>query len=232
MRGGQAYPYAKEPQRTRRPGSNPSSTLRNMVAAQLMRRARSPRILRLHIRAHREEGPDLLTSWCQFRIHPEAVLVLLALVPEPATPQRHQVDSRPSLIEEHSRTLDSRSSSTVHMQAPPRRTNCAQKSFRVAATEERRYGTMLHQSLRTLAGGVSVHGQRRTIEETCDFMDEVYPLSFGEHADLTCALFDGDPRRACSPADREGLLSPARDSVPRRPASGGRIGRSSRTFRR
>jgi len=58
-----------------------------MVAAQLMRRARSPRILRLHIRAHREEGPDLLTSWCQFRIHPEAVLVLLALVPEPATPQ-------------------------------------------------------------------------------------------------------------------------------------------------
>jgi cyclopropane-fatty-acyl-phospholipid synthase len=33
---------------------------------------------------------------------------------------------------------------------------------------------------------------QQQIEETYDFMDEVFRLSFGDNADLTCALFDGD----------------------------------------
>lgn len=33
---------------------------------------------------------------------------------------------------------------------------------------------------------------QQEIEETYDFMDEVFRLSFGENADITCALYDGD----------------------------------------
>lgn len=41
------------------------------------------------------------------------------------------------------------------------------------------------------------------IEETYDFMDEIFRLSFGQHADLTCALYDGDPSKTLAEAQRD-----------------------------
>lgn len=41
------------------------------------------------------------------------------------------------------------------------------------------------------------------IEDTYDFMDEIFRLSFGEHADLTCAMFNGDFSKTLAQAQRD-----------------------------
>jgi cyclopropane-fatty-acyl-phospholipid synthase len=44
---------------------------------------------------------------------------------------------------------------------------------------------------------------QRDIEDTYDFMDEVFRVSFGENADLTCALYDGDHSKSLLQAQRD-----------------------------
>jgi cyclopropane-fatty-acyl-phospholipid synthase len=41
------------------------------------------------------------------------------------------------------------------------------------------------------------------IEETFNYMDEIFRASFGEHADLTCAFFDGDFGKSLEQAQRD-----------------------------
>jgi cyclopropane-fatty-acyl-phospholipid synthase len=41
------------------------------------------------------------------------------------------------------------------------------------------------------------------IEETYDFMDEIFRLSFGEHADLTCAMFNNAFSKTLAQAQRD-----------------------------
>ena len=41
------------------------------------------------------------------------------------------------------------------------------------------------------------------IEETFNYMDEIFRESFGDHADLTCALFDGDFGKSLEQAQRD-----------------------------
>ena len=41
------------------------------------------------------------------------------------------------------------------------------------------------------------------IEETFNYMDEIFRESFGDHADLTCALFDGDFGKTLEQAQRD-----------------------------
>lgn len=44
---------------------------------------------------------------------------------------------------------------------------------------------------------------QQEIEETYDFMDEIFRVSFGEHADLTCAMFNGDFSKTLAQAQRD-----------------------------
>src|ERR1700692_3921366 len=44
---------------------------------------------------------------------------------------------------------------------------------------------------------------QQQIEEIYDFMDEIFRVSFGEHADLTCAMFDGDFSKTLVQAQRD-----------------------------
>src|SRR5579884_3166543 len=44
---------------------------------------------------------------------------------------------------------------------------------------------------------------REEIEETYDFMDEIFRVSFGEHADLTCAMYNGDFSKTLSQAQKD-----------------------------
>ncbi|HLI09180.1 MAG TPA: class I SAM-dependent methyltransferase [Ktedonobacteraceae bacterium] len=44
---------------------------------------------------------------------------------------------------------------------------------------------------------------QQEIEETYDFMDEIFRVSFGEHADLTCAMFNGDFSKMLAQAQRD-----------------------------
>lgn len=44
---------------------------------------------------------------------------------------------------------------------------------------------------------------QQEIEEIYDFMDEIFRLSFGEHADLTCALYNGDFSKSLAWAQRD-----------------------------
>ncbi len=44
---------------------------------------------------------------------------------------------------------------------------------------------------------------REDIEETYDFMDEIFRVSFGEHADLTCAMYNGNFSKTLSQAQRD-----------------------------
>jgi cyclopropane-fatty-acyl-phospholipid synthase len=44
---------------------------------------------------------------------------------------------------------------------------------------------------------------QQEIEEVYDFMDEIFRVSFGEHADLTCAMFDGDFSKTLAQAQRD-----------------------------
>jgi len=44
---------------------------------------------------------------------------------------------------------------------------------------------------------------QQEIEETYDFMDEVFRLSFGEQADLTCAMYNGDFSKTLTQAQRD-----------------------------
>lgn len=44
---------------------------------------------------------------------------------------------------------------------------------------------------------------QQEIEEIYDFMDEIFRLSFGEHADLTCAMFNGDFSKTLAQAQRD-----------------------------
>lgn len=44
---------------------------------------------------------------------------------------------------------------------------------------------------------------QQEIEEIYDFMDEIFRASFGEHADLTCAMFDGDFSKTLAQAQRD-----------------------------
>jgi cyclopropane-fatty-acyl-phospholipid synthase len=44
---------------------------------------------------------------------------------------------------------------------------------------------------------------QQEIEETYDFMDEIFRASFGEHADLTCAMFNGDFSKTLAQAQRD-----------------------------
>nr|HET6901507.1 class I SAM-dependent methyltransferase [Ktedonobacteraceae bacterium] len=44
---------------------------------------------------------------------------------------------------------------------------------------------------------------QQEIEEAYDFMDEIFRLSFGEHADLTCAMFQGDFSKTLAQAQRD-----------------------------
>jgi cyclopropane-fatty-acyl-phospholipid synthase len=44
---------------------------------------------------------------------------------------------------------------------------------------------------------------QQEIEEIYDFMDEVFRLSFGEHADLTCAMYNGDFSKTLVGAQRD-----------------------------
>lgn len=44
---------------------------------------------------------------------------------------------------------------------------------------------------------------QQEIEETYDFMDEVFRLSFGENADITCAMYDGDFSKTLEQAQKD-----------------------------
>src|SRR5947209_17458786 len=44
---------------------------------------------------------------------------------------------------------------------------------------------------------------RQEIEETYNFMDEIFPLSFGENADLTCARYNGDFSKTLQQAQKD-----------------------------
>ncbi|SRR6266496_3165764 len=44
---------------------------------------------------------------------------------------------------------------------------------------------------------------RQEIEETYNFMDEVIHVSFGEYADVTCALYNGDFSKTLAQAQRD-----------------------------
>ena len=44
---------------------------------------------------------------------------------------------------------------------------------------------------------------RAEIEETYNYMDEIFRESFGEHADLSCAFFDGDLGKTLEQAQRD-----------------------------
>ena len=44
---------------------------------------------------------------------------------------------------------------------------------------------------------------REEIEETYDFMDEIFRVSFGEHADLTCAMYNGDFSKTLTQAQKD-----------------------------
>ena len=44
---------------------------------------------------------------------------------------------------------------------------------------------------------------REEIEETYDFMDEIFRVSFGEHADLTCAMYNGNFSKTLSQAQKD-----------------------------
>jgi cyclopropane-fatty-acyl-phospholipid synthase len=44
---------------------------------------------------------------------------------------------------------------------------------------------------------------REEIEETYDFMDEIFRVSFGEHADLTCAMYNGSFSKTLAQAQRD-----------------------------
>src|SRR5947209_20050786 len=44
---------------------------------------------------------------------------------------------------------------------------------------------------------------QQEIEETYNFMDEIFRLSFGEHADLTCAMYNGDFSKTLAQAQRD-----------------------------
>lgn len=44
---------------------------------------------------------------------------------------------------------------------------------------------------------------RPQIEETFNYMDEIFRESFGDHADLTCAFFDGDYGKSLEQAQRD-----------------------------
>lgn len=44
---------------------------------------------------------------------------------------------------------------------------------------------------------------RRQIEDTYDFMDEIFRLSFGDNPDLTCAFYDGDFSKSLAQAQRD-----------------------------
>jgi cyclopropane-fatty-acyl-phospholipid synthase len=44
---------------------------------------------------------------------------------------------------------------------------------------------------------------REEIEETYDFMDEIFRISFGEHADLTCAMYNGNFSKTLAQAQKD-----------------------------
>ncbi len=44
---------------------------------------------------------------------------------------------------------------------------------------------------------------RQEIEETYNFMDEIFPLSFGENADLTCAMYNADFSKTLQQAQKD-----------------------------
>src|SRR6266567_7838758 len=44
---------------------------------------------------------------------------------------------------------------------------------------------------------------QQEIEETYNFMDDVFPLSFGENADLTCAMYNGDFTKTLAQAQKD-----------------------------
>jgi hypothetical protein len=63
---------------------------------------------------------------------------------------------------------------------------------------------------------------REEIEETYDFMDEIFRLNFGENADLTCAMYNGDFSKTLaqeqaerSAAHRQSFLPGARHPLSR-----------------
>jgi cyclopropane-fatty-acyl-phospholipid synthase len=44
---------------------------------------------------------------------------------------------------------------------------------------------------------------QQEIEETYNFMDEIFRLSFGENADLTCAMYNGNFSKTLAQAQRD-----------------------------
>src|SRR5579864_8490399 len=54
-----------------------------------------------------------------------------------------------------------------------------------------------------VGAGASIMAGQREIEETYDFMDEVFRVCFGENADLTCALYNGDFSKSLFQAQRD-----------------------------